>query len=283
MASRHAVQSGHGGRSGRSGGGRGTGTSESRQENEQQNFPVDSPLWRYVTKIGKKEKNTGGSCLWNCNKCKVNFTGSYTRVKAHFLWLEGDNGVHHCKKIDRKDVDGFQAEQDAADLAKEERRSGRQKPISKRTNEVPLIVEEIRKRQNFGTLAKMFDMGGRDETDNRVARAIYACGIPFNVVWSPYWQDMLRAVNDAPKGYVGPNFEKVRTILLRKEKLMVEKILEPVRSCWSGNGISIISDGWTDMLSLQETLCGCRPEVLGNLRNECFLYFVNVDQWDNSI
>jgi hypothetical protein len=37
------------------------------------------------------------------------------------------------------------------------------------------------------------------------------------------------------------------------------------------------------MLSLQETLCGCRPEVLGNLRNECFLYFVNVDQWDNSI
>jgi hypothetical protein len=203
-----------------------------------------------VTKIGRKEKNTGGSCLWNCNKCKVNFTGSYTRVKAHFLWLEGDNGVHHCKSIDRKDVDEFQAEQDAADLAKEERRSGRQKPISKRTNEVPLIVEEIRKRQNFGTLAKMFDMGGRDETDSRVARAIYACGIPFNVVWSPYWQDMLRAVNDAPKGYVGPNFEKVRTILLRKEKLMVEKILELVHSCWSGNGVSIISDGWTDTTNM---------------------------------
>jgi hypothetical protein len=25
-----------------------------------------------------------------------------------------------------------------------------------------------------------------------------------------------------------------------------------------------------NLLSLQETLCGCRPEVLGNLRNECF-------------
>ena len=37
------------------------------------------------------------------------------------------------------------------------------------------------------------------------------------------------------------------------------------------------------VLSLQETLCGCRPEVLGNLRNEMFLYFVKVDQWDNSI
>jgi hypothetical protein len=24
------------------------------------------------------------------------------------------------------------------------------------------------------------------------------------------------------------------------------------------------------LLSLQETLCGCRPKVLGNLRNKCF-------------
>jgi hypothetical protein len=38
-----------------------------------------------------------------------------------------------------------------------------------------------------------------------------------------------------------------------------------------------------NLLSLQETLCGCRPKVLGNLRNECFCIFVNVDQWDNSI
>ena len=26
----------------------------------------------------------------------------------------------------------------------------------------------------------------------------------------------------------------------------MEKILAPVRSSWSGNGVSIISDGWTD-------------------------------------
>jgi hypothetical protein len=92
----------------------------------------------------------------------------------------------------------------------------------------------------------MFDMGGRDETDDRVAREIYACGIPFNVVWSPYWQDMLGEINDDPKGYMGPNFEKVHTTLLWKEKLMVEKVLESVRSCWSGNGVSIISNGWID-------------------------------------
>jgi hypothetical protein len=143
-------------------------------------------------------------------------------------------------------VEEYQAEQYAAYLAREERRSCKQQPISKRTNEVPLIAKEICKRQNFGTLAKIFGMGRRDEMDNKVTRDTYACGIPFNVVRSPYWQDTLGAINDAPKDYVGPDFEKVCTTLLRKEKLMVEEILEPVRSCWTRNGVSIIFDGWTD-------------------------------------
>jgi hypothetical protein len=86
----------------------------------------------------------------------------------------------------------------------------------------------------------MFDMGGRDEMENKVARAVFACGIPFNVVQSPYWQDMLRVVNEAPRGYKGPNFEKVHTTLLRKERLIVEKVLELVCSSWSCNGVSII-------------------------------------------
>ena len=66
--------------------------------------------------------------------------------------------------------------------------------------------------------------------DNRVARAIYACGLAFNVVRSPYWQDMLKAVNEDPRGYKGPKFEKVCTTLLQKEKLILEKILELVCS-----------------------------------------------------
>jgi hypothetical protein len=131
--------------------------------------------------IVKMEKNSNGNFLCNCSKWKPNFTGSYKRVKAHFIWLQGDHGVHHCKKIMQMLVDRFQVEKDATNLAKEERRSCKQQPISKEANEVPLIVEEICKRQSFGTLAKMFDMGGRDEIGNIVARAIYACGIPFNV------------------------------------------------------------------------------------------------------
>jgi hypothetical protein len=48
--------------------------------------------------------------------------------------------------------------------------------------------------------------------------------------------------------------------------------------------LSLVESVMSPLLSLQETLRGCRPEVLGNLRNKCFfLYFSEMDQWDNSI
>ena len=92
----------------------------------------------------------------------------------------------------------------------------------------------------------MLNNQGREEAETRVARAIYACGIPFNVVRSPYWQDLVRAINTAPQGFKGPNYEKLRTVLLKKERLLLEDVLKPIRSSWSNTRVSIISDGWTD-------------------------------------
>eukprot|EP01018_Ginkgo_biloba_P037272 Gb_00443 [translate_table: standard] len=97
----------------------------------------------------------------------------------------------------------------------------------------------------MGQLEKMMDVGGREDVDNRVARCIYACNISFNVVRSPYWQVMVRAINDGPKGYKTPSFEKVWTTLLTKEKSLVEQSIEPIRASWRTTGVSIVSDGWT--------------------------------------
>ena len=127
----------------------------------------------------------------------------------------------------------------------------------------PRIVVEARKRRAsqqpeqspsrgaFGTvqdsrIAKLVNVQAKEEANSRVARCIYACGIPFNVVCSPYWQDMIREVNKAPQGYKGPNYEKVRTQLLKNEKDLVEDILSPILSSWSSFGVTMVSDGWTD-------------------------------------
>jgi hypothetical protein len=95
-------------------------------------------------------------------------------------------------------------------------------------------------------LMKMFNNQKREETKSRVARAIFSCGIPFNVVRSPYWKDMVKAINEAPQGFKGPNYEKFRTLLVQKERSLIHDILKLVRSSWTNSGVSIISDGWTD-------------------------------------
>ena len=82
--------------------------------------------------------------------------------------------------------------------------------------------------------------------DEAIGWCIFANGLPFNLVRSSYWLWMIKAVNDAPKGYIAPGYEKSRTTLLTGEKLRLEGALNPIRNSWRISGVSIISDGWKD-------------------------------------
>ena len=53
--------------------------------------------------------------------------------------------------------------------------------------------------------------------DVKIERFLCACGVPFNVLHSPYWHEMVKGINEAPKGYKSPNYEKARTVLLERE------------------------------------------------------------------
>jgi hypothetical protein len=70
----------------------------------------------------------------------------------------------------------------------------------------------------------MVNVQRREKAETRVARAIYACGIPFNMVWSPYLQVMIRAIDIVPQVFKGPNYEKLQTNLLKKERSLLRII-----------------------------------------------------------
>jgi hypothetical protein len=97
------------------------------------------------------------------------------------------------------------------------------------------------------TIADFLDIGGRDEVDAKVVRFLYACGIPFNVLPSPYWHDLLKAINEAPKGYKSPNDEKARTVLLDREKEKIQRALTRFTDGWIDIGVPIVSDGRTNV------------------------------------
>jgi hypothetical protein len=209
------------------------------------------PLWRHVTKI-KQMDGSGGSWEWRCNLCKnkKTFKGSYTRVKTHILHARVQ-GVEVCSFTRNPEVrDTFKREHDDAQRLKEHRDKIGMGGTSKHTPSLgasnePRVVHEARKRRatlieeeiskpaaasKDSIMLKMLNNQGREEAKSRVARAIFACGIPFNVVPSPYWQDLVRAINTAPQGFKGPNYVKHKTILLRKERLLLDDVLKPIRS-----------------------------------------------------
>lgn len=89
-----------------------------------------------------------------------------------------------------------------------------------------LASKTSHKRNNLKPLEKAFNLQSREDTNQNITRCLYANGLSFNVVCSPYWQEMVRSINEAPKGYKSPSYEKVRTTLLAKEKDIIDKQLQ---------------------------------------------------------
>jgi hypothetical protein len=226
---------------------------ESPQQGEGATKDPRSPLWQYVEIIGKAVG--GGSYKWGCSECNTMKNGSYTRVKGHLTRL-ANTGVTVCSGPNGEDgkpgpglspakLQFYASLQDAAD-----RRYAKGKVHVQGSASKPPIPSRsaivTNKRPSLGPLEATFNNQGREVADEHIARCIYANGLAFNLVRSPYWQQMIKAVNEAPKGYKSSGYEKVRTTLLSSEKQSVDRQLQAIRDTWNETGVSIISDGWKD-------------------------------------
>jgi hypothetical protein len=65
------------------------------------------------------------------------------------------------------------------------------------------------------TILDFLDQGCREDVDAKVFRVLYACGILFNVVHSPYWHEMVQDISSALKGYKlgGKGFKPFSTLV----------------------------------------------------------------------
>lgn len=51
---------------------------------------------------------------------------------------------------------------------------------------------------------------------------------------------MVREIETTHQGFKGPNYEKLRTTFLTKERELIEDVLAPICSTWSGTRFSIL-------------------------------------------
>ncbi|GKF83565.1 hypothetical protein Tco_0245221, partial [Tanacetum coccineum] len=96
-------------------------------------------------------------------------------------------------------------------------------------------------------IEESFGVMERSMVDLKIMTGLCANGIPFNVLRNPHFQEMVSAINKAPDGYKPPSSEKARTVLLDECVRDVEKDLTPIKDTWYSQGVSIVSDGWSNV------------------------------------
>jgi hypothetical protein len=59
------------------------------------------------------------------------------------------------------------------------------------------------------TISNFLDQGCRDDMDTKILGFLYAYRVSFNVLRSPYWHEIVQAINGALKGYRSSEYDKL--------------------------------------------------------------------------
>ncbi|XLR38555.1 hypothetical protein HN51_025715, partial [Arachis hypogaea] len=168
--------------------------------------------------------------------------GSYTRVRAHLSKISGE-GIRFCAKVTSTKLEELKKLDSESTLLHESKKA-KSIPLPPLSNASEL---DSRKRRATGPLEKAFNVNARETLDLHIARMFFPSGLPSHLAKNLYFVKAFSyAANNYIDGYIPPGYNKLRTTLLEKEKQHVERMLEPIKNSWSGKGVSIVSDGWSD-------------------------------------
>ncbi|XP_070035007.1 uncharacterized protein [Nicotiana tomentosiformis] len=164
--------------------------------------------------------------------------------------LISGHGVAICKEITHEVCATMKIENEEAEKKKTDAQLNARKKADYVSLPEGLDLSQLKKRKssNGGALEKSFNICNRNIADKLAARMLYASGLLFNLATSPYYKKYSEflAVNSLP-GYVPPTFNRLRTTLLAQEKAHINRKLQPIKDTWKRKGLSICSDGWSDI------------------------------------
>jgi uncharacterized membrane protein len=150
-----------------------------------------TPKWKYVRRLGGGKG--GGTTKFICHHCHREYTDSYNHVRKHLCgtmyWDEGKSiGVKTCVSVFPEDRLKYQREEEVAQnkskKPKVEPESAQRMFIGRSTS--PHASAFSPSSSGRRILLDFLDRGCRDDVDATIFRFLYACGIPFNVLRSPY-------------------------------------------------------------------------------------------------
>ena len=131
--------------------------------------------------------------------------------------------------------------------------------FKKLDNEASLKIENSKKKNVY--VAPVYDEASvnpkhkgylqdyiqvRDTLNYKIVMMFYYSGLSFYLVRIPYYMSVFSyAINTSNLFiYVSPTYNKLRDLLISKEKSHVENLLQPIRNLWNKKSGTMVSDGW---------------------------------------
>ncbi|KAF2300732.1 hypothetical protein GH714_015407 [Hevea brasiliensis] len=148
--------------------------------------------WEHVSVFGGFDRGSGTK-RWKCNHCNLRYNGSYSRVRAHLLGFSGV-GVKSCPAIDRSLREAFHILEEERLSRKKKKNSANGKPVKR--------VRALQPSLTWKAITK-------EDVDDIVARFFYADGLSIDVVNSPYFHGMVKAIGAFGSGYEPPSIDKL--------------------------------------------------------------------------
>ncbi|KAL0928982.1 hypothetical protein M5K25_000921 [Dendrobium thyrsiflorum] len=225
------------------------------------------PSWKYSVQvdIGGAEKTY---VYLKCNFCDKVVKGGVTRMKEH---LSGSHkNVAPCANVPdkvkeeicaymKKSITAKHLQQEQFDDRVEhgsyygsESGKGSSSTIHSRGARGPMDQYMVNPGEDRGQTQMMPAAGtreGRRQVCLDIGRFFFENAIPFNVATSPAYFNMLRSVGLYGRWLKAPSMYELRTWILKEELHNTEQSIEEIKRTLSETGVTIMSDGWSDMKS----------------------------------
>lgn len=239
------------------------------------------PAWKYSCEIEvppSKDGSKKGYKYLKCNFCNKEFKGGVKRMKEHLACTRKNAAactilmpndvkseiIAYMKEFERTKHAAQQTMEEMVDsgsyFSNHSRATTPVETLNTRSVRGPMdhfmvnngddekneLIEDLddsKTTQMTPTSAKEM----RNQVCLDIGRFFFENGIPFNAVRSPSFINMCRSLGNYGRGFKPPSMHELRNWILDEEEKTTSTIVDGIKDTWKQTGVSILSDGWSDM------------------------------------
>jgi hypothetical protein len=218
--------------------------------------PIKGDEWKHVVVVDDK---TASHPKVECVYCSKVFVGGAARIRNHLIrGVLSD--VSMCSEVPDDVVRMFKEQVGhKKEVAKKKQRNNELHVATRGPTAMAIGPITSAKSAGIGggagptksqaTVPGLFaaQIGGKETADRAVARFFYASSIPFHAADSTYFKEAIKAVAACGPTYCPPGRKAIGTTLIEKELMDVKRRTEAVKNSCTGQGVTLVSDGWTNV------------------------------------